>query len=554
MPMPPAESNTDSLQDLLLTSIPAARDDNRAIDYVNQLTALPLSTLAAEPVNLSSEAAVLTSSLSNLCLNECDTFLSLQSVSASIETSLTAFDKGISSLLQLIPCLESAAHQFQSEARAIKEERKETLAVMEQQEKLLGILELPQLIDTCVRNSYHQEALDLLNHTRKLVSIYPDNRYVREVEKEIDLAIQYMTTQLFNGLRGNVKLPAVFKSINFLRRLQVLEEDELALAFLSFRLEFLEGHLNYILTDLEDPSKCLKRYIDAWREGINDIVMQFESLFLKECSNERVGTVREMLAALLNRLLEGLFKVLDSKLHLVNEPNSLTSLMTQLSFCSVSFSKIGMDFRPLIVPLYEKAVLDLINEALSKTSHEFAAVIDEGIKEAQLPSKIFANAGEPLDEHVFERPFTAQSPPPGLTAIPPLARYVNAVIVTMNNLRLLAPVGLMVDVVGCYDASLAVCIQSLLRFAQNWDSQDESRMLDKDRERDLVRVVGRAVLDLLIPFVRKALVEGVFGGATESPSLGDLVRSDEVSENDHQLTVAVAAWREWSASGPESSS
>jgi len=350
-----------------------------------------------------------------------------------------------------------------------------------------------------------------------------------------------MTTQLFNALRGNVKLPSVFKSINFLRRLQVLNDDELALAFISFRLEFLEEHLNYILTDLEDPSKCLKRYIDAWREGVNDIVMQFEALFLKESPDERRGIFREMLAALLNRLLAGLFKVLEDKLHLVNEPNTVISLMTQLSFCSVSFSKIGMDFRPLIVPLYEKTVRDLTNEALTHANHEFLSVIEDAIKEARSPLKLFSSAGESLDEHVFDRPFTAQTPPAGLTSIPPLARYLNSLIVTLNNLRLLAPVGLMEDLLGCYHASLALCIEGLLRFAQSWESRAQSRPSEEDQEIEILRVAGRAALELLVPFVRKALMEGVFGGTTDSPPSEDRVRS----ESDKQLQGAVTAWLEW---------
>jgi hypothetical protein len=544
------QSYTESLHDLLFSNVSGLpKDDSDAIAYVNQLTTLPLSSLTAEPINLSSAAAVLTSSLSNLCLNECSTFLSLRNTSSTIDTSLAAFDEGVNSLLELIPSLETAAQQFQVEARGIKDERKETLLVVEQQDKLLDILELPQLVDTCVRNGYHQEALDLLNHTRKLAALYPDTQYIREIEKEVDQAIQLMTAQLFNGLRGNVKLPAVFKSINFLRRLKVLDDDELALTFLSFRLEFLEEHLNYILADVEEPSKCLKRYIDAWREGVNDIVMQYESLFLKESSIKRRNGRRELLTALLHRLLVGLFNVLEDKLHRVVEANTISSLMTQLTYCSVSFSKIGMDFRPLLVPLYERTIVSITNEALLTASHEFDSAIDEGMKEDRPPSKLFAVIGGRLaGEHVCETPFTAQTPPSGLTEVPLFARFVNSVIVTLNNLRLLAPGNLREELAGCYDDCLATIVESICKYGRIWLSRAESRLSEELFREELrnLKLVGRVFFDLLIPFIRKALREGVFGGTTERLPLKNNVRSESC---DGRLRAAASTWLEVIATG-----
>lgn len=536
------QTSPDSLHDLLVSRVPGLSvDDPGALSYVNHLTTLPLSVITSEPVNLSSEAAVLNSSLSNLCLNECGTFLSLHNTSSTIDSSLAAFEQGIKSLLELIPELEFASHEFQAKAKDIREERKETVLVMEQQEKLLDILELPQLVDTCVRNGYHQEALDLLNHTHKVASIYPDIDYVQEVKKEVEHAIQLMTTQLFNSLRGNVKLPAVFKTINFLRRLNVLSNDELALVFLSFRLEFLEEQLNYIMADIEDPAKCLKRYIDIWREGVNDIVMQHDTLFLKDSEAGSKDVPRELQAALLHRLLACLFHTLDNKLHLVIEANTIISLMTQLSFCSASFSKIGMDFRPLLVPLYEKTIVNIVNRALLCASHEFSSTIDHGAKEDQSPSLLFLADGSSLSEHVAST-ITAQTPPARLAEIPLFAKFLNSLISSLNNLRLLAPMNLMWELYGSYTDCLVTCIHALDKFSRNWQMQAKARLTEEklQEEKAVLRVAGEAFLDLLVPFVRKALVQGVFSGTTET----QVAKSKLRSEGDDRLQVAASGLRE----------
>lgn len=44
--------------------------------------------------------------------------------------------------------------------------------------ELLELLEVPQLVDTTVRNGYYEEALELIEFIRKLERVNPTNRSV----------------------------------------------------------------------------------------------------------------------------------------------------------------------------------------------------------------------------------------------------------------------------------------------------------------------------------------------------------------------------------------
>jgi conserved oligomeric Golgi complex subunit 8 len=492
----------------------------KATSYLSQLTTLPLDSILAEPDNLSSTSSQLTNALTNLCTSSYPTFLSLHSTTTGLTSTLSTFSDTLDTLLQDIPALESAAGTFSSEITSIQSSRRRAALVLEHSSKLQDILELPVLADACVRGGHFQEALDLTAHAARLAARFPYVQAVQDVHAEANGAIRTLLGQLLATLRAPGKLPSLFRAVSFLRRMRVFPERELALAFLTGRLEAL----NVALTSAEGEKRGLdapdawvrymKRYIDTWREGVHDLLTQYVAIFLErppaDLPPEDLHTLRSLLPACTTQLLSRLLDALRLALPRFPDAPALTGLLSQLTYCATSFARLGFDFRTLLPPLFEDAVR-------ARVSSEFSRAVDEF---ARTPETGWAAVGAPRADTRGAAATTAgvlHMPPQALVVYPPIALLANALLAALNGLRLLAPVALLGDLANALDASLAKAFGTLL-----------------EAPRVEARDAATAFLRLLVPFVRKGLIEGVYGS-----SVVDVPPSEELQEMVEKMTVWV---------------
>lgn len=371
--------------------------------YLGELASLPLSDLLATPTTLSTQSHTLTASLNALAHTSYPTILSLHNSSSALLNSLSSLDASLNTLLDTaLPALDDVARTFREKSGpTVIEERQRTRVVLEQYDKLRDLLDVPVLMDTCVRNGLYAEALALAAHATTALDALSTIRsqgggggelpesdgstsplpLVSALQAEIASSLHAMRLLLLGTLHEpGRKLPAFWKAVQFLRRMQVMPESELALAFVSARIDCLQNALQAVERDAgvsvttfsddtptggntadrekemdrraEDVARFLKKYIDVWREGAYDLVTQYTTIFLERSSGPHGSVSSSHLPAttplpdpvIKNTLPSTLLGLLlpTIKTYLGRAYPHLAPLATQLAYCSSAMARIGM--------------------------------------------------------------------------------------------------------------------------------------------------------------------------------------------------------------------
>lgn len=388
----------------LFSPSPILTDHPENASYLSGLASLPLSDLLAAPTTLSTQSHTLTASLNALAHTSYPTILSLHHTSSALLDSLSSLDASLNTLLDTaLPALDDVARTFREKSGpTVIEERQRTRVVLEQYDKLRDLLDVPVLMDTCVRNGLYAEALALAGHATTALSALstirseggggggvklpesdghtPPLPLVSALQAEIASSLHAMRLLLLGTLHEpGRKLPGFWKAVQFLRRTQVMPESELALAFVSARIDCLQNALQAVERDAgvsvtafsgdtitgnntadrekemdrraEDAARFLKKYIDVWREGAYDLVTQYATIFLERSSSHGHASTSYLPATtplpdpvikqtLPSTLLDLLLPTV--KTHLGRAYPHLAPLATQLAYCSSAMARIGM--------------------------------------------------------------------------------------------------------------------------------------------------------------------------------------------------------------------
>ena len=390
----PQDSELTSLQDLLLLQHgPIESPENVA--YLAKLSSLALPDLQEAPTVLSTQSHTLTSSLTALTHASYPTFLSLHKSSTALIGSLSSLDSSLNTFLHsALPALDDAARVFHEKSGpSVIEERQKTRVVLEQQDKLRDLLDIPVLIDTCVRNGLYAEALTLAAHAstvlkticsiqaEEAVDVSSSLQLAQSLQAEVTSSLHSMRLLLLSTFfEPSKKLPALWKAVQFLRKMQALSEDELALAFASARIDCLRNALQSVERDAgvsatvsydiddtttgitseereaeldrqgEDVARFLKKYIDVWREGAYDIATQYTTIFLERSQHitptapPRSSSHTPLNPVIKQTLVPTLLSLLLPSLetHLRWAYPHLAPLATQLAYCSSAMARVGL--------------------------------------------------------------------------------------------------------------------------------------------------------------------------------------------------------------------
>lgn len=552
--------------------------------YLSYLTTLSLPSLLAEPTLLQTQSHHLTSSLTSLTHTSYPTFLSLHNTTSSLSESLDALSSSLDALVnESLPALEESASDWRDSTDTVLAERNKARVVLEQHDKIRDLLDIPVLIDTCVRNGYFAEALSLASHTHSLYSSSSSPPSILTcIVSEVRNSITQMLFSLLSTLHEpNRKLPALWKAVNFLRKMDVFDpedgvesEEQIALAFLGGREACLKASLEGCNRDIqrlvglssaevrekdkEDLTRYLKKYIDIWRECVHDIITQYSTIFLERPTSTATSpapapapapSLHSLLVTYASHSLhKHLLPLLRITLPRIPLP-SLSSLLTQLTYCATAFARVGFDFRGVLGDLFSGAVLSSVTEELQAATSKWVALFKQKTGRPVSATSTHTKNMVPPSEWlvspmvVASPPSSSQSsstapahvPPHILVSYPPLAQYTNALLSTLNSLRLLAPTSIALALLAKLEDFLSEAGEMLLRYVKNVVGL-------QGQEAKISEAVGDVYFNIFVPFMKRALGEGVYGLTMDKCEVSG--RDTEKTERG-SLDKVIRDWEGW---------
>ncbi|XP_074695527.1 conserved oligomeric Golgi complex subunit 8 isoform X1 [Strix aluco] len=500
--------------------------------YVAELAALGLAELGREPARLAAERARVGAETRRLAFEHYRAFIRSAECTGRAGRGFGGIESRLGSLLGRLPALQDACRNFMRDAEEIACSRRMNSLTLNRHTEILEILEIPQLMDTCVRNGYYEEALELAAYVRRLerkhssipvIQVSPAlprgrpcpapaaeaSFPLQGIVDEVRQSAQLMLNQLIQQLRTNIQLPACLRVIGYLRRMDVFTEAELRIKFLQARDAWLRSIQASIPDD--DPYFHITKTIEACRVHLFDIVTQYRAIFSDEepllppegqTLNEGAifhGWVLQKVSEFLRTLERDLRRGVGGR---------LDSLLGQCMYFGLSFSRVGADFRGQLAPLFQHVAAAAFRKAVEEAVEKFREEMNSYTL-ISTPAVLGGSGGVPVPA---AQPGTLQ-PPMVLLDFPPLACFLNGLLVAFNDLRLCCPVALAQDVTASLEDALGEVTKTILAFHRAEEAAFSGR------EQELFVQFCTAFLEDLLPYLNRCL-QVLFPPAQIAQALG----------------------------------
>ncbi|KAJ4839923.1 conserved oligomeric Golgi complex component [Turnera subulata] len=459
--------------------------------YVSELLSFTLDRLHKEPELLRVDAERIQRQMQEVAVGGYRAFIAAADALLGITEEVSAIEKHLDSLIDETPHLTAGCTEFLESAEQILGEGKMNKILLANHSTLLDLLEIPQLMDTCVRNGNYDEALQLEAFVCKLSTMHPKLPVIQALAAEVRQTTQSLLSQLLQKLRSNIQ--------SAFRLLDTYDELEF-LVSMKCVYRCREAWLTGILEDLDQRNayEYLKGMINSHRIHLFDVVNQYRAIFADDTSGSEENYDGGLLFSWAMHQITSHLKTLKLMLPEITEGGTLSNILDSCMFCAAGLNMVGLDFRGLLPSLFEEAVLNLFLKNMSVAVENFQLVLDSH-RWVPLPTVGFpvGSIGDENQEDV--------TPPSHLMEHPPLAVFVNGVSAAMNELRPCAPISLKFILAQELVKGLRAVSDSLLRY-------NATRML-KDNESGLFLSLCRSFIEVAYPHCATCFGRCYPGGA-----------------------------------------
>jgi len=172
------------------------------VAYLEELLDAGFDTVRREPERLEEQGARLHRQLQDLAFHEYKSFIQSAECTKTTREQFYQMNEHIGGLLHRLPHLKQQCNEFTANVAEINAKRKANQLVLQHHAQLLELLELPQLMDTCVRNGYYDEALNVEAHVQRLKTRFEQNAIVQDIVRPSPPCLACLSCLCTLGRRG----------------------------------------------------------------------------------------------------------------------------------------------------------------------------------------------------------------------------------------------------------------------------------------------------------------------------------------------------------------
>lgn len=234
--------------------------------------------------------------------------------------------------------------------------------------------------------------------------------------------------------------------------------------------------------------------IELSRVNLFNIITQFKATFADDESTiENNGSGSDygnIFQSWINQKVKDFLTILETDLNR-SEITSYDTILGQCMYFGLSFSRVGADFRALMVPIFIKVIAQNFNAKISKITEQFELDMDNYTFINKVSINVLNAIGK-IDPNSL-------SPPETLLNFQPLALYCNALLSALNDFRNCAPIALVNEITIRLQVSLKSVANNISKFYR----QEKQALGVKERD-SFVKFCCAFAYDL-IPYIQRCI-------------------------------------------------
>ncbi|KAF1773204.1 hypothetical protein JG687_00000258 [Phytophthora cactorum] len=453
-----------------------------------------LEELKKEPWRLQIQADNTAEQLRSLVLKNYHVFIQSNQCAAIVKDDLAQLKEETTKIEAAIPELQKYCAEFQKEVADVVAKHGDIQFVFEHYLQLTELLEIPQLLEACIHNELFDSALDVIQFANETFQADENAETSRNVVidclvREVAEMTGIMREKLLQKLREDLQLALCVRIVGYLRRLDALVEKDGAPAVgsLEYEKQLKEEFLvcrNVWLSSLSrgisssDPYQYIIQVIDIKRTSWFDMITQYSAIFGSENVD---GKVDPPLCRWATATVANFIQILMKQLPKIDDFSSIATILEQSLFFGGSLGRVGVDFRAVLVVYFEDHLLNLMTEYWRSACREF----QESLKAHSLAASSFSASsktpiviasyrsnGSGSNFSFASRPAATSSdgedysPPRCLMSFPLLAEFTNALLSSLNELRLCAISSLQNRLGKKYQSAIGTMLLTIADFVE----------------------------------------------------------------------------------------